>query len=100
MTPVAFLRTQAARALLAQASRAAATPVSVHFLRGEEESPRTISFGRCDACRTVNRDPRARAACRTSRHGPSERALAGERPVPFVCHMGFSCVTVPAFPGV
>jgi AraC-like DNA-binding protein len=97
VTPVAFLRTAEALALLERAARCAAAPVSVHFHEGGAESPRVVSVGGCMACWAVSKQHGGRAACRDSRKVAVARSLRRSKPIPFLCHMGFSCVTVSVF---
>ncbi|MBI4556177.1 MAG: helix-turn-helix domain-containing protein [Candidatus Hydrogenedentes bacterium] len=98
MTELAFLRSPEAQALLARAARASGMPLSIHFLNGEEESPRTLSFGQCAICKWVSKQPGGREACVKSRVAASSAALRRRTPVPFLCHMGLACVSAPALP--
>ncbi len=100
MIPPSFFRRTAVRELLARASRAAATPVALHPLREGEEGLRITGLGQCAACKYVGESPQGLNACRASRARASAMAVRRRRPVPFVCHVGFSCVAMAALPGV
>ncbi|HOS01661.1 MAG TPA: helix-turn-helix transcriptional regulator [Candidatus Hydrogenedentes bacterium] len=99
MTPAAFFRQPDVQRLLARAARAAATPISVHCLVDGKESLRVISFGQRAACRHVAKLHGAPKKCQAHRVQATAAALRQNRAVPFVCHMGFACVAVPALPG-
>lgn len=99
MKPAAFFRLPEVRATLDRASRAAATPLSVHYVDRGEEGIRVTGSGGCQACRYVAGLPEGPQRCRESRVEASVPALRRGRPVPFVCHMGFACVAMPALPG-
>ena len=96
MNPLAFLRSTPVQRLLARAAAAAGTPLALHHYRDDEESPRTCAWGQCAACAYVAKRPGGRTECSRSRSGPAATALRQERPIPFICHMGFGCVSVPA----
>lgn len=97
MNPAAFLRSDAALRVLQRASEAACTPISVHFVDGDEERPPLSGFGGCASCRYVSELPDGAEACLKSRLPASNQALRTGRPAPFLCHMGFACVSSPAF---
>lgn len=99
MTPMAFLRTTEVQRLLERAAHAAGTPLAIHQVEDGEERLRSCAWGACAACKYVSARPGGRDECQQSRLGPSSTALRQERPIPFVCHMGFGCVSVPAFRG-
>lgn len=99
MTPLAFLRTEDVQRLLERAARAAGTPLAIHQVENGEERLRSCSWGDCAACKYVSGRPGGRDECQNSRLGPSSTALRQERPIPFVCHMGFGCISVPAYRG-
>lgn len=92
----AFWRQPEVRRLLERASRAAGMPVSIHYMDRGEESPRIFSQGQCNACAYLASHPEGVQACRGSRIPVSARALRRDRPVPFVCHMGFACISMRA----
>jgi AraC-like DNA-binding protein len=98
MKPAAFFRLPEVRAALERAARAAGTPLSVHYVDRGEEGIRITGFGRCEACRHVGQLQDGAQRCRESRLKASVPALRRGRPVPFVCHMGFACVSMPALP--
>lgn len=99
MTPMAFLRTAEVQRLLERAARAAGTPLAIHQVENSNERLRSCAWGACAACKYVSGRTGGRDECQNSRLGPSSTALRQERPIPFVCHMGFGCVSVPAFRG-
>lgn len=95
MTPLQFIRSDTATNLLERASRAAAMPISVHFVSDDIEGPNLFAQEGCAACRYVNGTEAGAARCRRDRVEASTKALRRDRNVPFVCHMGFACVTAP-----
>lgn len=98
-SPLAMLHSEAAAALLERAARCAGTPLSVHYVERNQEGPRILGWGGCRACRHVAGIPGGRAACRQSRISAGSVALRQDRPVVFLCHMGFACVAAPLLPG-
>lgn len=99
MTPLEFLHSEAVVALLARASAGAGVPLSVHFVERNQEGPRIVGWGQCGACRHVQRLPGGSMACRLSRATAANMALRQGRPMPFICHLGFACVSAPVLPG-
>lgn len=100
MNPLTFFRSPAALAALERAAKCAAMPVSLHYVTSGREGPRQLSWGQCAACRYVHGRPNGGQACRNSRVHASDAAVRRGRPVPFVCHMGFACVSISALPQV
>lgn len=98
MKPAAFLRSDEARRVLERAYKASGMPVSVHHVQGEREGQSLCGSGQCAACAFVSESDAGRAACRGSRLKSARYALELQRPVPFLCHMGFACVAAPALP--
>ena len=98
MTPLMLLRLPETRAILARAAKAAATPVTVHYLHRGEEGPCIVGTGQRAACRYVHDLPGGVMACRGCRMKASLEALRDGIATPFLCHMGFACVTAPVFP--
>lgn len=94
MTPLAFFRSAPAQAAIRRAARIAGCPISLHTVRAGVESPRILSTGACAACTLVNAHGSGRTRCADARVPHSAMAMARQRPVPFVCHMGFACVSV------
>lgn len=94
MNPLVFFRSKEVQAAIRRASLIAGCPVSLHSVRNGEESPRVWSMGGCTVCAMVNETPAGRQACASSRVPSSTRALRRGRPVPFVCHLGFGCMSV------
>ncbi len=97
MNPAAFFRSDAVHRVLKRASEAACTPISVHFVDGEEERPLLGGIGGCALCRYVSELPDGVATCLKSRLPASKQAIRTGKPAPFLCHMGFACVSSPAF---
>lgn len=98
-TSPGFFQSEAVRALLARARRAAGVPMSVHFSPKGQEGPLITSHGGCAACAHVASISGGSAACRKSRSGIGRRALRQSRPVTDVCHLGFGVLCVPVLPG-
>lgn len=99
MTPLEFLRSDAILALLARAAAGAGVPLSVHFVERNQEGARIVGWGQCGACRHVQSQPGGGTACRLSRTTAASMALRQRRPMPFICHLGFACVSAPVLPG-
>jgi AraC-like DNA-binding protein len=99
MTPLEFLRSEPVVALLARAAAGAGVPLSVHFVDRNQEGARIVGWGQCGACREVQSLPGGATACRLSRATAANMALRQRRPMPFICHLGFACVSAPALPG-
>jgi AraC-like DNA-binding protein len=99
MTPLEFLRSDAVLALLARAATGAGVPLSVHFVERNQEGARIVGWGQCGACRHVQSLPGGGTACRLSRTTAASMALRQRRPMPFICHLGFACVSAPVLPG-
>ncbi len=99
MTALEFLRREEVLNLLERASRGAGMPLSVHFAEGSREGPRIMGWGACSICQAVRGVPGGVSACRASRGTASALALKQRRILPFVCHMGLSCVSAPLLHG-
>jgi AraC-like DNA-binding protein len=50
----------------------------------------------CASCNYVGNLPWGAQACRNSREKAATSALKRKKAVPYLCHMGFSCVAIPA----
>jgi AraC-like DNA-binding protein len=98
MTPLAFFRSERVLQLLDLAARAAGSPITLHKHVAGRETPRIVSTGSCEACRFVATVGKGRKACRRSRFAHAQQALRRRSPVPFICHMGFVCVSVAPLP--
>ncbi len=94
MSDAAFFDRPEAAAVIEEASIAASMPVAVHALDAGP-SQRTAGCGSCTVCRTANATMEGAAACRESRETASAQAMRRNRAVPFVCHLGLSCVAAP-----
>lgn len=90
------LQSEEARRIFDRARAAACTPLSLHQYDDEGEAESLLTCGGCEACRFVATLPWGKQACRRSREKAGAAALSRQRPVPFLCHMGFSCVSTPA----
>lgn len=99
MSGAEFFHRPEVRRVVERAGRAAGMPASVHFVQDGQEGPCILSIGQCAACKLVSALPTGSSACRASRRTPSVRALRGGRTIPFLCHLGFACVSVPVLPG-
>ena len=89
-----FFQSEAVRALLSRASRAAGVPLAVHFVAHGEEGPLVVGHGGCAACKHLASVSGGRAACRKSRAAISARALKQSRAITDVCHLGFGVLAV------
>ncbi len=98
MTPLAFFRKPEVVRAVERASRCAAAPVTVHFMRDGREGLKTFSYGHCAACRYVAQLPGGAGACRASREPAAATALRRHTPTAFICHLGFACIVAPVFP--
>lgn len=94
-----FLNALEGRRIVERASKAAAVPVSVHVVEGGQETEWVYGFGQCLACRRACSWDAGRAACDASRQQASTRAVRRSKAVPFVCHLGFACVSMRAQEG-
>ncbi|MCH7959099.1 MAG: helix-turn-helix domain-containing protein [Candidatus Hydrogenedentes bacterium] len=92
-----FFSSTDAQRTLERAATIAGTPVSLHTMDDDREGERLTGCGHAAAaCTHVQRLPWGRQACLRSREKAGAAALRRAQPVPFLCHMGFSCVTVAA----
>jgi len=96
MTRAAFFRTELVQALLQRAATAAAVPLSLHYVSGTREGIRVAGIGQCAACKHVGSLDEGAAACRASREEALPLVLAQDKATPFLCHMGFACVSIRA----
>lgn len=88
---------EAAR-LIARAAKVAQMAVAVHAYAGPE-SAKVAGCGACaEACAFVHTLPWGPQACRRSREKHARLALKRDRPVAYLCHMGFACVAGPIGP--
>ncbi len=90
-----FFQEETTRRLLERAVNSTITPLCV---RGSNDWFIT-GWGKCAACKWVNAFPEGKEACRASREEYLEMVRMQETPIPFVCHMGFSCLITVALPG-
>ena len=86
------------QALLRRITEAAGMPLAVHFVGEGFEGPNLAQAAGCAACRAVAEQPGGAGACAQSRLAAARTALRQQRAIPFVCHMGFACVSAPALP--
>ncbi|MBX7255145.1 MAG: helix-turn-helix domain-containing protein [Candidatus Hydrogenedentes bacterium] len=97
MKVLAFFHSDAAQAALVRAKLVSGVSASIHFTEEENEGPCIAGTGQCEACRYVSEYPGGKAACRASRAKAFPLAMQRGKPTPFLCHMGFACVSVPMF---
>jgi AraC-like DNA-binding protein len=95
VTPDSFFQREDIRALVDQARVATSMPVAVHGHDEDGEQSRIAGAGSCEACRLAASTEDGAAACNASRETAAAQALNRRRPVPFVCHLGLSCVAAP-----
>ena len=80
---------------LDRASTVAGTALAVHTYGDDGEQEVVSTCGTCaEACAYVSRLPWGAQSCRRSRESAAADAQQREKPVPFLCHMGFSCVSM------
>lgn len=96
-TPAVFHDPEIAR-LLKRASLCAGAPLSLHYVDRNQEGLRITGWGHCAACSYINSLPEGKRACRQSRLGAAVMAIRQDRPIPFLCHIGFACIAAPVFP--
>ncbi len=95
-----FLTGPEATRAIARAAKVARTAVSIHAYDAGHESDKIAGCGACaEACAFVHTLPWGPQACRRSREKHARTALKRNRPVPYLCHMGFACVAAPVLPG-
>ena len=83
------------QAQLDRAARVAGTALTLHAYHGGREQDAVASCGACsEACAYVSRLPWGAQACRRSRESAGADATRRGKPIPFICHMGFSCVSI------
>lgn len=97
MTHLEFLRDSATARLLERASIAAGAPLSIHYVKRNQEGPRVCGRGVCAACAAVSKSPEGTRACRLSRTTASSMAIQQQRPISYLCHLGFACVAMAPF---
>ncbi len=90
----AFFRTAPVLRLLERAAAVAAVPLSLHC----NERIRIVGWGGCEACRHVNALEKGAEACRNARAQAAHLAVTQDVAATFVCHMGFTCVSMPVLP--
>lgn len=96
MNPSAFFHQPEARRILERAARGAAAPLAIHFHGGEDQELRVAGYGQCEACRHIQKFPEGRAGCRKARLAAGQAAARLLKPAPFICPLGFACLTAPA----
>ena len=83
-------------ALLERAATAANVSLSVHEFSGCQEGALLWSRGGCAACDHVKKLRWGARACANSREKAARKSATRNAPVPFLCHMGFSCAAMSA----
>ncbi len=95
MTTEAFFDRPDAAALIEEARVAASMPVAVHEYDDVEERALLTGCGSCQVCRSASSTREGAAACDASRATAAQQAFNRNGTVPFVCHLGLSCVVAP-----
>jgi AraC-like DNA-binding protein len=81
--------------LASRAAKASGLNAAIHEVSATAEIDTVTTTGTpCASCRHVAEMPWGRQACRKSREPALLASLRRRRPVPFLCHMGFSCVAM------
>lgn len=92
-----FLESDFAQRIIERAATVAGTALAIFRTTDAEE--KHSGCGTCaDACAYVNNMPWGAQACKCSRETAVTSAYTRQKPVPFLCHMGFSCTAMPVFP--
>lgn len=95
MSALQFLRSKPVIDLLKRAARSAGVPLALHYVERNQEGTKIYNNGKCLACRHVATLPNGNRACRQSRVTAASMALRQQRPMTFLCHMGFACISLP-----
>lgn len=98
MTAPSFFHEEETVKILERAALSAGTPLSLHYVERNQEGPKIAGWGHCTACDFINQMPEGKRACRQSRLGAAAMALRQQRPIPFICHIGFACIAAPVWP--
>lgn len=94
-----FLESEFAQGILHRARAVANTSFSIFRTESRDETDHVTSCGECaEACTYVNRLPWGSRACKNSRAKAIASSSRRDKPVPFLCHMGFSCVAMSVYP--
>ncbi|MFP6582185.1 MAG: AraC family transcriptional regulator [Candidatus Hydrogenedentota bacterium] len=94
-----FLESEFAQRILNRAAAVANTSFSIFKTESRSETEHLETCGDCaQACAYVNKLPWGPQACRNSRSKAIASAQRRNKPVPFLCHMGFSCVAMSVYP--
>ncbi len=92
-----FLESEAARRIFKRAANIGGVSISVFDYADEREGDACVHCGPAsEACAYVAELPWGAQACRRSREKAAVSSLKRSKPVPFLCHMGFSCVAMQA----
>ncbi len=93
-----FLESEFAQRILNRAAAVANTSFSIFKTESRSETEHLETCGDCaQACAYVNKLPWGPQACRNSRSKAIASAQRRNKPVPFLCHMGFSCVAMSVY---
>ena len=95
----AFFRNDPVRGLLDRAAKASAVPMSLHYHAHDGNELHIQGWGACEVCKRVNKSSRGAAACCESRAKSALLAVQQNTPVTFVCHLGFTCISIAALNG-
>ena len=91
----AFFRSAPAKRLLDRTAKIAAAPMTLHHALDNDNELPILRWGGCEACAFVASLPDGTGTCRASRRRAAALAKSQDVPVTFVCHLGFTCVSVP-----
>ena len=92
-----YLQSDTAQHVLQRAAHVGGTSIAVFdYADGHEGEPCTGCGPAAAACAYVGALPWGPQACRKSRGKAVTATLKRRKAVPFICHMGFSCVAMPA----
>ena len=95
MEDAEWLSSPKVRTKIGRAAQVAGTALALHVYHGGHELEAVAKCGACsEACAHVSRLPWGAQACRRSRESAGADTIRRGKPVPFICHMGFSCVSM------
>ena len=95
MEDAEWLSSPKVRIKIGRAAQVAGTALALHVYHDGHELEAVAKCGACsEACAHVSRLPWGAQACRRSRESAGADTIRRGKPVPFICHMGFSCVSM------
>ncbi|MCK5861445.1 MAG: helix-turn-helix domain-containing protein [Candidatus Hydrogenedentes bacterium] len=92
----AFFRNEPIISLLDRAVKAIALPMSLHYLAYDGNELHIEGWGQCKVCTKTNKSSKGARACCESRTQAAALTLQQKTPITFVCHLGFTCVSIAA----